>query len=390
MKERKEERKKISKKLLACLLLLLLLLWKRGRDKSEKESRRRRRKRQKDKRRKMGAKASTNGNQSPRTFSNSSSSDVVSAGNNPTSFNFLRAMHGVEVANDSRQRARSMSSVPDMQSAGTNHHHHHHPNAYSNHPTHNSQPYSHVVDVNGFQNSGAGSGPHFDLSSVSSEERGNHEDNNSMLQGINSLGLGRVYTAASLPSHIWSINGKCQNFLLLLILLLITFIWMNVRNWIHSPSRAVVELSDNECPYSFQCHNISSSFELFYVSVKRIKYLQHLKHDWTSGNQMYVVSWLSMVGSVQWRQSKLQIKHVIVLRSLAFYFQLNRWGVVKFSVQVMWTSRQSNIWMKQIVSNNLWFIVGENISLVCGWLKIQLNPLRRDVNFLVHVSCTRR
>jgi hypothetical protein len=158
---------------------------------------------------KMGAKASTNGNQSPRTFSNSSSSDVVSAGNNPTSFNFLRAIQ-VEATNDSRQRARSMSSVPDMQSAGTNHHHHHHPNAYSNHSTtHNSQPYSHV-DANGFQNSGAGSGgvaPHFDLSSVGPEDSNSHDDNNPMLQGINALGLGRVYTA-SLPSHIWSINGE--------------------------------------------------------------------------------------------------------------------------------------------------------------------------------------
>lgn len=157
----------------------------------------------------MGAKASTNGNQSPRTFSNSSSSDVVSAGNNPTSFNFLRAIH-VEGTNDSRQRARSMSSVPDMQSAGTNHHHHHHHNAnhaYSNHPTHNSQPYS---DVNGFQNSGAGSGgaQHFDLSSASPEDSNSHDEHNPMLQGINALGLGRVYTAASLPSHIWSINGK--------------------------------------------------------------------------------------------------------------------------------------------------------------------------------------
>lgn len=154
----------------------------------------------------MGAKASTNGNQSPRTFSNSSSSDVVSS-NNPTSFNFLRAIHGVEVANDSRQRARSMSSVPDIQSSATNHHHHHHSNAYSNHPSHNSQPYSHV-DVNGFQNSGAGVGPHFDLSSANPEDDGNHDDNNPMMQGINALGLGRVYTAASLPSHIWSINGE--------------------------------------------------------------------------------------------------------------------------------------------------------------------------------------
>lgn len=155
----------------------------------------------------MGAKASTNGNQSPRTFSNSSSSAGgldVSAGNNPTSFNFLRAIHG-EVATDSRQRARSMSSVPDIQSAGTNHHHHH-PNAYSNHPTHNSQPY---VDVNGFPHSGAGGGPHFDLSTASPDD-GAHNDDNSMLQGINALGLGRVYTAASLPSHIWSINGKQQ------------------------------------------------------------------------------------------------------------------------------------------------------------------------------------
>lgn len=155
----------------------------------------------------MGAKASTNGNQSPRTFSNSSSSDVVSAGNNPTSFNFLRTMHGVDVANDSRQRARSMSSVPDIQSAAANHHHHHHPNAYSNHPNHSSQPYSHV-DANGFQNSGAGGGAHFDLSSVNPDDGSNYDENNPMLQGINALGLGRVYTAASLPSHIWSINGE--------------------------------------------------------------------------------------------------------------------------------------------------------------------------------------
>lgn len=164
----------------------------------------------------MGAKASTNGNQSPRTFSNSSSSDVVSAGNNnATSFNFLR-VHGVEVANDSRQRARSMSSVPDIQSG-----HHHHPNAYSNHPTHNSQPYH---DVNGFQNAGAGGGPHFDLSSVNPEDGSNHDDNNPMLQGINALGLGRVYTAASLPSHIWSINGE----LTINILIQFPLVWLTM------------------------------------------------------------------------------------------------------------------------------------------------------------------
>lgn len=148
----------------------------------------------------MGAKASTNGNQSPRTFSNSSSSDVV--GGNPQSFNFLRAIHGVEVTNDARQRARSMSSVPDIQSAGSNHHHHH-PNAYSNHSNHSSQPYS-QLEVNG-----AAGAHHFDLANATPVIDGsNHDENNSMLQGINALGLGRVYTAASLPSHIWSINGK--------------------------------------------------------------------------------------------------------------------------------------------------------------------------------------
>lgn len=143
----------------------------------------------------MGAKASSNGNQSPRTFSNSSSSDVVSA-NNAASFNFLRT---IEVTNDSRQRARSMSSVPDMGPNGpaSHHHHHHHHQAYSNS---SQQPFSH--DAN------AGSGPHYEISAANADEGGNSDDNNPMLQGINALGLGRVYTAASLPSHIWSINGK--------------------------------------------------------------------------------------------------------------------------------------------------------------------------------------
>lgn len=186
----------------------------------------------KDKGTDMGAKASTNGNQSPRTFSNSSSSDVVSAGNNnATSFNFLRAIHGVEVANDSRQRARSMSSVPDIQSAATNHHHH--PTAYSNHPNHNPQPYSH--DVNGFQNSGAGGGPHFDLSSASTEDGSNHDDN-PMLQGINALGLGRVYTAASLPSHIWSINGEFTQVLPAYQAGTLKYFWILIGIWVASSS----------------------------------------------------------------------------------------------------------------------------------------------------------
>lgn len=145
---------------------------------------------------KMGAKASSNGNQSPRTFSNSSSSDVVSA-NNSGGFNFLRT---IEVTNDSRQRARSMSSVPDTGPNGPSnhhHHHHHHHQAYSNS---SQQPFSH--DAN------AGSGAHYEISGANGEDGGNSDDNNPMLQGINALGLGRVYTAASLPSHIWSINGE--------------------------------------------------------------------------------------------------------------------------------------------------------------------------------------
>jgi len=160
----------------------------------------------------MGAKASTaNGGQSPRTFSNSSSSDVVSAGNSSTSFNFLRAIHGVEVANDSRQRARSLSAVPDIQSSSTaNHHHHHHQhhhqNTYSSH-LNSQQQYNDNV---GFPNVGAG-GHHFEISSSNTpdQDSSSHDDaNNPMHAAVSALSLGRVYTATSLPSHIWSLNGE--------------------------------------------------------------------------------------------------------------------------------------------------------------------------------------
>ncbi|KAJ3629775.1 hypothetical protein MTP99_014143 [Tenebrio molitor] len=59
----------------------------------------------------MGAKPSTaNGTQSPRTraFSTSSSSEVVTA----PGFRFMRSL-GMDMSND-RQRARSLSSVPDL------------------------------------------------------------------------------------------------------------------------------------------------------------------------------------------------------------------------------------------------------------------------------------
>lgn len=173
----------------------------------------------------MGAKASTAGNQSPRTFSNSSSSDVVSAGNNATSFNFLRAINGVEnVSTDSRQRARSMSAMPDLDIhpsvSSSSHHHHQHINnnnniSINNHNHHYhhhhhlpQNAFSHVQNsslqpyevANGFPHAGAGA--HFDLSN-SPEESNSHDETNQM----HPLGIGRV-VATSLPSHIWSLNGE--------------------------------------------------------------------------------------------------------------------------------------------------------------------------------------
>lgn len=168
----------------------------------------------------MGAKASTaagNQSQSPRTFSNSSSSDVVSAGNNATSFNFLRAINGVDsVSENSRQRARSMSAMPDIHQASSsssstthhhnnnnnihNHHYHQHlpQNAFSHVQQHNSQPYE--VANGCFPHAGAGA--HFDLSN-SPEESNSHDESSQM----HPLGIGRV-VATSLPSHIWSLNGE--------------------------------------------------------------------------------------------------------------------------------------------------------------------------------------
>ncbi|KAJ2943503.1 hypothetical protein O0L34_g16614 [Tuta absoluta] len=123
----------------------------------------------------MGAKASTaNGGQSPRarTFSTSSSSDVVSG----TGFSLLRAIPGIQLATD-RQRARSLSSVPDLHASHE---------AIAIPP--NSQSYE----------ASAAASP--DTDSSSNEEPG-------PVPGT-SLALGRVYAAHSLPSHIWSLNGE--------------------------------------------------------------------------------------------------------------------------------------------------------------------------------------
>ncbi|CAH2269540.1 jg19088 [Pararge aegeria aegeria] len=128
----------------------------------------------------MGAKASTaNGEQSPRarTFSTSSSSDVVSGG---AGFSLLRAIPGIQMAND-RQRARSLSSVPDL------------------HASHeaiaipaNSQSYE----------ASAAASPDTDSSS--------NEDTGPVAVAGTSLALGRVYAAHSLPSHIWSLNAHLR------------------------------------------------------------------------------------------------------------------------------------------------------------------------------------
>ncbi|CAO1395260.1 unnamed protein product [Diamesa serratosioi] len=142
----------------------------------------------------MGAKASTtaaNGNQSP----------------SRTGFNFLREIHGVEVANDNRQRARSLSSVPDIQ----NSHHSNHPSTYHS----NTNAYNELMNMpTGNSSVVGGSSLHYEISSTSPDTDSNsHDDNNAaaMHQAVsNALGLGRVYTATSLPSHIWSLNGfKC-------------------------------------------------------------------------------------------------------------------------------------------------------------------------------------
>ncbi|GBP74740.1 hypothetical protein EVAR_59635_1 [Eumeta japonica] len=124
----------------------------------------------------MGAKPSTaNGDQSPRarTFSTSSSSEVVSG---PTGFSLLRAIPGIQVSND-RQRARSLSSVPDL---------------HASHETIAIPANSQSYDVS------AGASPETDSSSA--EEAAS-------MPGT-SLALGRVYAAHSLPSNIWSINGE--------------------------------------------------------------------------------------------------------------------------------------------------------------------------------------
>ncbi|XP_022904064.1 E3 ubiquitin-protein ligase ZNRF1 [Onthophagus taurus] len=130
----------------------------------------------------MGAKpSSANGTQSPRTraFSTSSSSEVVAAA--PAGFRLLRSLPGMDVSND-RQRARSLSSVPDL---------------------HGSREAIAIPATGASFDASNGASPETDSSSTEEAEA----NLNSNAAGI---ALGRVYAAHSLPSHIWSLNGiKC-------------------------------------------------------------------------------------------------------------------------------------------------------------------------------------
>lgn len=137
----------------------------------------------------MGAKASTaNGQQSPRTrtYSTSSSSEVVSGS---TGFNLLRAIPGMSISNE-RQRARSLSSVPDLQASSNNHN------------NNNNEAISIPA--------GGASGIQYDITANADPDgAASIEQHHQSVAGA--LGLGRVYSATSLPSHIWSLNGKLMS-----------------------------------------------------------------------------------------------------------------------------------------------------------------------------------
>ncbi|XP_065212107.1 E3 ubiquitin-protein ligase ZNRF1 [Planococcus citri] len=127
----------------------------------------------------MGAKASTaNGDDASareRSFSTGSASDVVAS----SAFNLLHSLPNL--GSTDRQRARSLSSVPDGHE-----------------------------NVNRTANS---SEVQCEIETIDTESNSTDDRSLDSPLGTNiglSLGLGRVYTARSLPSHIWSLNGiKC-------------------------------------------------------------------------------------------------------------------------------------------------------------------------------------
>lgn len=161
----------------------------------------------------MGAKASTANGEGPhgplggahgpqgphgpsprtRTFSASSSTEVVAASHGggpggPTGLSFLR-VH----SDRQRERARSLSSVPTLDSNGAAL-----PHGLGHHGHHHGVP----VGV-------------YDISESAESDSSSHEEHTLGLDSLGlghslSHGLGRVYAAHSLPTNIWSLNGECE------------------------------------------------------------------------------------------------------------------------------------------------------------------------------------
>lgn len=124
----------------------------------------------------MGAKASTaNGDDNgtshgDRSFSSGNGSDSVQTAGNP-GFSILRSLPSA-VAND-RQRARSLSSVPD-----------------------------------GHDDNSNSTNSRFDITDVLEADGSSNDDQNLDSPTVTAnISLGRVYSAHSLPAHIWSFNG---------------------------------------------------------------------------------------------------------------------------------------------------------------------------------------
>lgn len=139
--------------------------------------------------------------QSPRTrtFSSSSSSADVVPGTSTTGFNLLRAIPGMHItttptnsatSTSDRQRARSLSSVPDLQQGG------------NGGPSNSNNVVNQQHHMNG-TSSGMSipTSAELTLQQITTDE-------NIAAATAGALALSRVYTATSLPSHIWSLNGK--------------------------------------------------------------------------------------------------------------------------------------------------------------------------------------
>ncbi|XP_016985262.1 E3 ubiquitin-protein ligase znrf2 [Drosophila rhopaloa] len=207
----------------------------------------------------MGQKTSTpatSGQQSPRsrTFSSSSTgaADSTQQQSNPgqnrggqndggQGFNLLRTppvlqvYHNQNSTSIDRQRARSLSSVPDIQqqaaqqqqvgsitSSGSSPHSH--PHAAHGHPavgvsvSANANENSHSSFPAAGNNNGSATQPYMQQRRTLGDSirdmtmtGGNIAESIALAASATSAnGIGRVYTATSLPSHIWSFNGiKC-------------------------------------------------------------------------------------------------------------------------------------------------------------------------------------